>query len=713
MVHPRSVRRWSRWFAATLVGVGLIVLVLSLFMLYVGRILVRDDTFADRVTQSLDDPHVAEFVALRITDVVITQQPDLTAIRPILVVVTRGVVGSEPFRALVRRPLRQAHRALLSSTAENILLAVPDVGVLIRESLKAVGPAAAERVPERLQPVLRVETAAPAVRAAGRVLGIASLLRPYGRLGLLIAVIGLTAAIVVSPKRRTTMLSAGVGVSTVGVVLALAVPAGRVLATAVIPEAGAADAASGLWLAFFGPLRVAGIVVGVIGVAVAMAAMPLQVVKPSALRSGLWELISHRRERTIEEVGRVSAIGLAGLFALFAPGVALSVAMVVSGAILLLFAFADVRQLVQPYLPTAAHDSAEDIRVAPVAMVGIRVVVMLAVGVGAAALLLRMRPQPDVVVVASGGGCNGAVELCERPLNRVVFPGAHNAMGSAMNPAWLFPNQDLDIPGLLGRGVRAFLLDPYLGNRIGSHVKTDFDAVPHANRKIAEVIGEEAWAAGMRVREQLVGEPGPRNIYLCHGFCELGAIPLVPALRSFVDFLVTHPDEVLILDFEDYAPPGDIAKAFEESGLLAYVYRDSLGPTWPTLGEMVASGGRVVVIGEYEVTGVPWMHLAWEGLLAETPYTFPTPEDFSCRPNRGTPRGGLFLINHWIETTPTPRPSNARIVNQQDVIVGRARQCQRERRMLPNVIAVDFAGIGDVVGAARVLNGLPPQPKPR
>jgi hypothetical protein len=98
--------------------------------------------------------------------------------------------------------------------------------------------------------------------------------------------------------------------------------------------------------------------------------------------------------------------------------------------------------------------------------------------------------------------------------------------------------------------------------------------------------------------------------------------------------------------------------------------------------------------------------------MAETPYTFHEPEQFSCRPNRGTPRGGLFLINHWIETTPTPRPSNAQIVNRRDVLVRRARQCQRERGMTPSILAVDFAGIGDVVGAARELNGLPPVEPP-
>jgi hypothetical protein len=123
---------------------------------------------------------------------------------------------------------------------------------------------------------------------------------------------------------------------------------------------------------------------------------------------------------------------------------------------------------------------------------------------------------------------------------------------------------------------------------------------------------------------------------------------------------------------------------------------------------MVATGGRVVVLGDEDVGDIPWYHHSMSGLVAETPYTFHKPEEFNCRPNRGTPTGELFLINHWIETTPTPKPSNAEIVNQREVIVQRARQCQRERGMTPNILAVDFAGIGDVVGAARELNGLPP-----
>lgn len=119
-LHPLR----SRWIASVLGGAGLVVLALSLLLLYVGRILVRDDSFAARVSDSLDDPRVAEFVALRITDVLIEQQPDLTALRPILVVVTRGVVTSAPFRAMARPAVRKAHEALLSSTTEQVLLSI-------------------------------------------------------------------------------------------------------------------------------------------------------------------------------------------------------------------------------------------------------------------------------------------------------------------------------------------------------------------------------------------------------------------------------------------------------------------------------------------------------------------------------------------------------------------------------------------------------------
>jgi hypothetical protein len=63
-------------------------------------------------------------------------------------------------------------------------------------------------------------------------------------------------------------------------------------------------------------------------------------------------------------------------------------------------------------------------------------------------------------------------------------------------------------------------------------------------------------------------------------------------------------------------------------------------------------------------------------------------------------------MNHWIETTPAPLPSNAEIVNAYDFLLKRARACRKERGMMPNLIAVDFYRTGDLVGVVRTMNGI-------
>jgi hypothetical protein len=156
---------------------------------------------------------------------------------------------------------------------------------------------------------------------------------------------------------------------------------------------------------------------------------------------------------------------------------------------------------------------------------------------------------------------------------------------------------------------------------------------------------------------------------------------------------------------EDYVPPADLARAFTESGLLEFVYTGAAGPPWPRLREMIAGNERVVVMVENERGDVPWLHRVYD-LAEETPYHFQSAEEFSCRPNRGGTGKSLFLLNHWIDTTPAPRPSNAAVVNARDVLLARVRQCEQERGRRPTILAVDFASTGDVVGAVAALNGV-------
>jgi hypothetical protein len=286
--------------------------------------------------------------------------------------------------------------------------------------------------------------------------------------------------------------------------------------------------------------------------------------------------------------------------------------------------------------------------------------------------------------------CNSAASLCSRPFNRVVMAGAHNAM-SAESLGWKIPNQSIAIPDQLDSGIRALLIDTHYGSlQPDGTVKTDDDGSVTS---------------------------GVRGLYLCHEVCEIGASPLVPVLRSIRKFLRQHPDNVLTIINEDYITPQDFASAMKQSGLVDYAYSGKPGPKWPSLQRMIRSQGQVVVLAEHDAgTAYPWYHLAYDGIVQETPYTFndpslltdPTNWPASCVPNRGGTTGSVFLMNHWSPPVPPqqPDPAASEAVNAQNVIVGRARECAAERGQLPTIIATDQSFAGGLFAAVDELNGV-------
>jgi hypothetical protein len=330
-------------------------------------------------------------------------------------------------------------------------------------------------------------------------------------------------------------------------------------------------------------------------------------------------------------------------------------------------------------------------------------------GVAASTALLAwgavvlLRPAPPAAVQAAGA-CNGAAALCDRPLNQVTFAGAHNAMSAADIPGWMFPQHERGVAAQLTDGIRAFLIDVHYGRPAGTSVVTDLDAEVASRAKIEEAVGPEGVEAALRIRSRFAGgDLGQRGLYLCHGFCELGAQPLGPWLATLADFLVQHPDEVVQLVIEDYVTPVDLAAEFDRAGLSGLVYRGTGREPWPTLRTLIDTRQRVIVMTESGRDGVPWILPAFE-IMQETPYKFRNPSEMTCDANRGGTQGRLFQINNWIDTTPAPKPSNAALVNAHDALLARARRCQEERGLKPTILAVDFYRTGDVVGVARALN---------
>ena len=102
------------------------------------------------------------YVAEKLTDAIIEQRPNLIALRPLIVGTMGGLVQSQPFRAVARRALATAQASLFSEEGTQVLLSVPDVGILLRSALAGANPELAAKIPDRLDSAVgRLERAEP------------------------------------------------------------------------------------------------------------------------------------------------------------------------------------------------------------------------------------------------------------------------------------------------------------------------------------------------------------------------------------------------------------------------------------------------------------------------------------------------------------------------------------------------------------------------
>lgn len=315
--------------------------------------------------------------------------------------------------------------------------------------------------------------------------------------------------------------------------------------------------------------------------------------------------------------------------------------------------------------------------------------------------------------VDAGVGCNGRVELCDRRNNEVAFPASHNSMAGASEPGWFFPEQPDGIVDQLRAGIRTLLVDSWYGratNRRGV-VTTVGEAHERAVAEADDEFGASAVASALRLHSAAGLTPrGPQEAYLCHGLCELGSTSWLTSLEALRTWLDDNPREVVTLIVQDEVSPADTAALVEEAGLLPDVYEPLAGHEWPTLGQMIESGRRLVVLMENRGGGAadPWLLQGFDW-IQDTPFLFRTPKalvqgEGTCARNRGRDDAPLLLINHWV-TDKTAEVTNAQRVNARGVLGERVRRCRHERGMLANYVAVDFYDRGDLFAVVDELNG--------
>ena len=321
-----------------------------------------------------------------------------------------------------------------------------------------------------------------------------------------------------------------------------------------------------------------------------------------------------------------------------------------------------------------------------------------------AAFVLERGEQPAAVAASPGAGCNGMRELCGRRVNNVLFPGTHNAMSAADVPGWALTNQRRSIPRQLEDGIRLFLLDPHYGRKGQSgRVLTDFAGEGRDRNKVARELDAPALAAARRLGPSLTrGRPGPRDIWLCHTLCELGATRFTDTLEDMRRFLAREPQNVVVLFLENYVTDEDMAEAFRETGTADMALALDRGEPLPTLGEMIRADKRLLVFTENRAEGVPWLNYGFEW-VQDTPLKAERPQDLNCRPSRGTEDSPILMLNHWIDRFPPPLSGNRQILRER-FLTRQIRRCERERQMPASFVAVDYYDQGTLVNVARRIN---------
>ena len=702
--------KWRAVVRSALVVLGGVLAALSLVVGYLNRELLDGPAFAEHVEQIRRDDQVVELVGQAISTRLIVANPDLVALRPLIQSVATSVASGDVLAGPVRVAAREAHRAF-THDGRSIVLRITDVGAVVTAALAAVAP---ERVPAATADV-SVTLASIDDRAfASTVISVVAAADLLAWLLPVAAVVCFAVALILSPTRWATAAAIGRSLAWSAAAVGAVLLVGGVVVARIDDDTITGAVVRAAWREIVRPMWLRVAMLAVVGLATALVCGSRQPISLADRVARLREFALQRPQRASTAVARSAGAVLLGGAAILDPAGVTSGMITLAGAVLVLVGINEALAAVsaawsQRTARTSAAGNESSGRTLP------RPVVLTFLGAVtlavAAGVFLQARPGDDVVAADVGAGtgtvCNGYAELCDRRFDEVAYVATHNAMSVVRAPGWFLGEQLDPIPDQLDQGVRALLIDVWSGVPADTLVRTAPGRYDVALAQAEAELGPEVVAAALRLSDSIVGEAsGTEARYLCHGLCETGSTSLLETLGQLRGWLATHPDEVVTLIIEDHVDAELIAADIEAAGLLPVVYTPIEGEPWPTLGEMIRSGRRLVVMVE-NGTGdaqAPWLLNVFEH-VQDTPYTFPTVDSFSCDHNRGPADAPLFLLNHWLSGF-SSLVTDARLVNERELLLARAEQCAAERGQLPNFVAVNFVVIGDTNEVVAILNGV-------
>ncbi|KAG6364434.1 hypothetical protein INS49_006035 [Diaporthe citri] len=269
--------------------------------------------------------------------------------------------------------------------------------------------------------------------------------------------------------------------------------------------------------------------------------------------------------------------------------------------------------------------------------------------------------------------CNGHAELCARRYSNITLVGSHNSAFVGTGPA---DNQETDVAAQLAQGVRFLQAQTHLDNN---------------------------------------------TIKLCHTLCALeDAGPLEAYLGGVKAFLDANPREVvtLLITNQDGMPGSSFDAVFRAAGIQGYGFvpgRNLTLDQWPTLGQMIENGQRLVVFMDFPAGDpVPYILNEFDPYIIETPFDFTDPAFAQCsidRPPGASPQGRMVLVNHFLDTNISgiliPNRAAANVTNSAASITAQANICVGLYGSKPNFILLDWMSVGDGMAVQAAMNDVP------
>ncbi len=701
----RSNPRVRRWTSVVLAVVAALSLAVGLLAAWAISTVFDASTLSRRAVHALDGEAVRHEVAVQLTDQLVKSgNRQVIAFKPAALLTVEALVDTDAFKSIFATAVRRTHAALIAGDGAS--------GLDLSDSLSLLA--------EGLQ--LNTEKAA-AASDGGSSNSLADVMTTvadlpvwgwrsamtYGALGaFLLGLVAGVGSVLAAADRRKGVVRVGIAMSAGGSLIILVIALGSLVAARFATDPDLKLAAQEAVWAAAADLRATGLGLAVMGMVVAAAASPGERFSPDRMRASVTARYQQLRASTWGTLLLAGLSAMVGLWIISDGETATRVVVFLAGLGLV---FVSARLVVSLASAVAAVVDADG-NVQPqrrwlgwtIAVVGVSSLVV-------AFSVVNFNSAKAAAESASVRTCLGREDWCDLRLDEVTLPGSHNSMSSPGYAGWLFAEQIEPVGGQLRAGVRALLLDAHYGRKSsvrvpGSNVQlviTDIAgefAVPGAElpseeiRKKAEELAASAPSSGSAQRE----------VYLCHNYCELGSVKMVDEMVSVRRFLESNPSEIVTIVVQDAVSSADIVAVVEAAGLTDMVATLQPGKPLPTLGELVDSNRRLLLFAERGDADAPaWYPKAYDW-FQETVYKFDSIKGFTCEANRGDADNPLFLMNHWVGASP-PDPDLAAKANKRVVLEQRVEQCRRDRGLVPNVIAVDFATKGDVMAVAADLTG--------